>query len=186
MEAVVASDKCEDLNTMGEEDMKTSGAKKHPVDSTDNDNKNIKSSKKATTIVKKRVILNEEGESVTEEVTISRAETEKLEKKRENWNKRKNRKGKEDKEERNLNKEDKNQLKDLEQNKTDEECGQELKKRQEELEMDIEQTQYQINNCYDDQKENIEIQMMEYKKLRQELYPSNEEEEAIEEDEASQ
>ena len=52
--------------------------------------------------------------------------------------------------------------------------------------MDIEQTQYQINNCDDDQKENLEIQMMEYKKLKQELYPSDEEEEAMEEDEASQ
>ena len=136
--------------------------------------------------MKKRLTLNEEGELVMEEVTMSRAETEKLEKKRENWNKRKNRKEKEDEEKRNLNEEDKNQLKDLEQNKTDEECGQELKNRREELEMDIEQTQYQINNCDDDQKENLEIQMMEYKKLRQELYPSNEEEEAIEEDEASQ
>ena len=57
--------------------------------------------------------------------------------------------------------------KKLEQNKTDEECGEELKNRREELELDIEQTQYQINNCDGDQKEDLEIQMMEYKKLKQ-------------------
>ena len=128
-----------------------------PLDSTDKENEHKKSSKKATMIVKKRITLNKKGESVMEEVTMSRAEIEKLEKKRENWNQRKNRKEKEDEEKRNLNEENKNQLKDLEQNKTDEKCGQELKNRREELEMDIEQTQYQINNCDDDQKENLEI-----------------------------
>ena len=38
IEAAVASDECKDLNAMGEEDTKTPGAKKHPVDSTDKEN----------------------------------------------------------------------------------------------------------------------------------------------------
>ena len=45
MEAAVASDECEDLNAMGEEDTKTSGAP--PLDSTDKEKENKKSSKKA-------------------------------------------------------------------------------------------------------------------------------------------
>ena len=79
--------------------------------------------------MKKKITLNEDGEAVMEEVTMSRAEIEKLEKKRENRKKRKNRKEKEEEEKRNLDEEDKNQLKELERVLSKKEIAEELKNR---------------------------------------------------------
>jgi len=79
-----------------------------------------------------------------------------------------------------LDKEDKNQLKELERDLSKEEIAEELKNQQVELDTDIEETQYQIDNCHNNQQEDLEKQMME-------LYPSDEEEgAAIEKDEKNQ
>ena len=86
-----------------------------------------------------------------------------------------------------MDKEDKNRLKELEQVLSKEEIAEALKNRRVELDTDIEETQHQIDNCHDDQQEDLEKQMMEYQKLRKELYPSDEEEESsMEGDEKSQ
>ena len=45
----------------------------------------------------------------------------------------------------------------------------EAKQRRRELEMEIEDTQNQIENCHDDQREDLEKQMMVFKRLREEI-----------------
>jgi len=75
---------------------------------------------------------------------------------------------------------------ELERIHSKEEIADQLKNRRVELDTDIEKTQQQIDNCHDDQLEDLQKQMMEYQQLRKELYPSDEEEGAMmEEDEKS-
>ena len=59
-----------------------------------------------------------------------------------------------------MDEEDKNRLKTLKQNQSDKEIAEELKNRRGELDTDIEETQSRIDNCHDDQLEDLEKQMM--------------------------
>ena len=62
-------------------------------------------------------------------------------------------------------------LQELERIHSKEEIADQLKNRRVELATDIEETQQQIDNCHDDQLEDLEKQMMEYKQLMKETIP---------------
>ena len=115
---------------------------------------------------------------------MNRAETKKLAMKRKE---RKKRKEKEAEEKKNLDEENQKRLQELDRVHSKEEIDDQLKTCQGEIATDIDQTQYQIDNCHDDQLEDLEKQMMGLKQLMKEIYPSDEEEGATtEEDEKSQ
>ena len=75
-----------------------------------------------------------------------------------------------------MNEEDQERLQELESINSEEEIANELKDRRAGLAIKIEQAQQQIDNCHDDELEDLQKQMMELKQLMKEIYPSDEDE----------
>ena len=97
---------------------------------------------------------NKDGQVVSEEEKMKSAKIDK--KKALNRKKRKKRKKKEAEEKQNLDKENQKRLQELERIHSKEEIANQLKNRRVKLATDIEQTQQQIDNCHDDQLEDLE------------------------------